>query len=130
MELDRIDEGRGEVPEEAPRWFQGEARIQRLATPFPDGPDVFAVHFPAGVRSRPHVHASGQLLHVVSGQGVVGTVSGRRVVEAGDVVATMAGEWHWHGATPGSAMTHVTVQIAGDHIDWEVEERDWAAGYG
>lgn len=129
MELDRIDEAKGEVPEEAPTWFQGAARIQPLASPFADGPRVFAVHFPAGVRTRPHVHASGQLLHIVAGRGVVGTASGRQEVAAGDVVATGGGEWHWHGATPGSAMTHVSVQLADDPTDWDVEERDWAAGY-
>ena len=132
MEVDRIDEARGQVPEEAPRWFQGEARIQQLASPFgaEGGPAVFAVHFPAGVRTRPHVHAAGQLLHIVGGRGLVGTAEGRQEVSPGDVVATMPGEWHWHGAMPGSAMSHLTVQVAGDHIDWDVEEKDWADGYG
>jgi hypothetical protein len=28
-------------------------------------------------------------------------------------------------------MTHVTVQMAGpDSIDWDVDEGDWAEGYG
>lgn len=56
--------------------------------------------------------------------------SGRRTVGAGDVVATMPGEWHWHGAAVDSPMTHVTVQSsASGGIDWDVEERDWAEGY-
>lgn len=131
MELDRIDDTTGERPGEYPRCFQGEVRIQRLPTPFTAGPAVFAVHFQPGGRTRPHVHGSGQLLHVVAGQGIVGTESGRQVVEAGDVVAVLPGEWHWHGATAGSTMTHVTVQkSATDPIDWEVDEKDWAAGYG
>ena len=49
-----------------------------------------------------------------------------RLVEPGDVVAVMPGEWHWHGATPDSAMTHVTIQQAEGRTDWDVEERDWA----
>lgn len=129
MEHERIDDTRGEHPAEYPRHFQGEAVIQPLPNPLRGGPAVFAVHFRAGGRSRPHVHASGQILHVVSGRGVVGDASGRRQVGPGDVVAAAPGEWHWHGAAPDSPMTHVTIQLAGDAIDWDVEERDWAEDY-
>lgn len=130
MDFDRIDDTTGEVPAEAPRWFQGEARLQRLPNPFPSVAAVFAVHFRAGARTRPHVHHSGQLLHVVAGRGIIADGTGRREVAVGDVVAVQAGEWHWHGATPHSPMTHVTVQKADDPIEWDVEERDWASGYG
>lgn len=131
MELERIDDTTGEPPAELEAYFQGEARIQRLPDPFPDGPAVFAVHFRAGGRTRPHRHRDGQLLHVTAGRGIVGGESGRQVVAAGDVVATMPGEWHWHGAAPDAPMTHVTVQSsASGGIDWDVEERDWAEGYG
>jgi quercetin dioxygenase-like cupin family protein len=42
----------------------------------------------------------------------------------------MPEEWHWHGATPDSPMTHVTVQLTGpDSVNWDVEERDWARDY-
>lgn len=130
MEFDHLDATLGETPAEYPEHFQGRARIQRLATPFRDGgPAVFAVHFEAGGRTKPHVHGSGQLLHVTAGRGIVGGVDGRREVEPGDVVAAPPGEWHWHGATPTSPMTHVTVQVAGGSIDWDVDERDWADGY-
>ncbi len=131
MELERIDDTVGEPPAELAEYFQGEAHIQRLPNPFPDGPTIFAVHFRAGGRTRPHVHSSGQLLHIVSGRGIVGGETGRLTVEEGDVVATMPGEWHWHGAAPDSEMTHLTVQSnASGGIDWDVEERDWAEGYG
>lgn len=73
------------MPDEHPEHFQGDARVQRLPDPFPDGP--------------------------------------------GDIIAARPGEWHWHGATPDSSMTHVTVQPGGT-IDWDVEEGDWAEGYG
>lgn len=59
MELDRVDDSRGEVPEEHDRWFHGETRIQRLPPPFSDGPAVFAAPFADGARTRPHVHANG-----------------------------------------------------------------------
>lgn len=131
MELQHIDESKGEMPDDLSVHFQGEARIQPLASPFPDGPAVFAVHFRPGGRTRPHVHPTGQVLHVAKGRGVVGTTSGRHLVEAGDVVVSMPGEWHWHGATPDSPMTHLTVQQTGpDSIDWDVDERDWGSDCG
>lgn len=131
MELQRIDDTTGEAPAELAECFEGQARIQRLPNPFAEGPTIFAVHFRPGGRTRPHVHASGQLLHVTAGRGIIADELGRRVVEAGDVVATMPGEWHWHGAAPDTPMTHVTVQAsASGGIDWDVEERDWADDYG
>jgi quercetin dioxygenase-like cupin family protein len=130
MEFGHIDTTQGELPEALRRHFQGEARIQRLASPFADGPGVFAVHFEAGGRTRPHLHRSGQLLHVAAGEGIVANESERRVVRTGDVITVLPDEWHWHGATPTSPMTHLTVQMPGsEETDWEVDERDWAADY-
>lgn len=130
MHFDHVDATTGEPPAEHPVHFQGNATIQPFVTPLPDGPAVFAVHFQPGGRTRPHTHRHGQLLHVVAGEGLVGDRSGRRVVGPGDVVTVMAGEWHWHGATPSSAMTHMTVQTTGpDSVDWDVDEGDWAGGY-
>lgn len=130
MQVGHVDDTEGEPPAEVAEHFEGHARLQRLPNPFAEGPDVFAVHFDPGGRTRPHTHRAGQLLVIASGRGVVGTSEGRRVVAEGDVVAVMPGEWHWHGATPGSPMTHVTVQMRGpDSIDWDVQEGDWARGY-
>ncbi len=131
VHFDHVDDTQGEPPEELAEHFQGEARIQRFPNPFPaDGPAVFAVHFRAGGRTKPHVHRNGQVLHVSGGRGIIGTRAGRRTVEAGDVVIVMPDEWHWHGASPESTMTHVTVQVAGpDSIDWDVDEGDWADDY-
>lgn len=101
------------------------------STPFPgDDPSVFAVHFEPGGRTKPHMHGRGQLLHIAAGEGIIGTVDGRRHVTAGDVVSVMPNEWHWHGATPTTPMTHVTVQPSGPgSVDWNVDERDWAEEY-
>ena len=132
MDYAHVDDTTGEPPAEWPEHFEGKARIQPFPNPFPDdGAAVFAVHFDAGGRSRPHTHRHGQMLVVTSGRGVVGDRSGRRTVEPGDVVVARAGEWHWHGAAPDSPMTHLTVQMAGpDSIDWDVDQGDWAEGYG
>lgn len=131
MEFDHIDADRGDPPAEWPEHFQGFARIQPVPNPFSDdGPAVFAVHFQAGGRSRPHTHRHGQMLVVTAGRGLVGDRTGRRVVGPGDVVVAAPGEWHWHGAAADSPMTHVTVQLSGpDSIDWNVDEGDWASGY-
>jgi quercetin dioxygenase-like cupin family protein len=129
MDFDHLDDRRGEAPAEHPARFQGDARIQALPQAV-TGAAVFAVHFDAGGRSRPHVHRGGQILVVTSGRGVVGDEGGRRQVGPGDIIAAAPGEWHWHGATPDSPMTHVTVQSGTDDtIDWDVDERDWADGY-
>jgi quercetin dioxygenase-like cupin family protein len=70
------------------------------------------------------------VLHVTEGRGVVASRSGRQVVLPGDVVTVEPGEWHWHGATTTTAMTHLTVQVtAPGDIDWEVDEGDWARDY-
>ncbi|MGH9277099.1 MAG: cupin domain-containing protein [Acidimicrobiales bacterium] len=131
MEQGRVDDTAGAPPGEWPEHFQGEARLQPLPTPFDaHGPGVFAVHFRPGGRTRPHTHRTGQLLLITSGEGIVGGADGRRHVRAGDVVATMPGEWHWHGATPDTPMTHITVQLPGpDAVNWDVDEGDWADGY-
>jgi quercetin dioxygenase-like cupin family protein len=129
MEFDTIDNGKGELPEEYRPHFEGVARFQRFTSPFGDRPAVFAVHFDAGARTRPHVHRSGQVLHVTDGRGIVASHTDRQVVLPGDVVTVEPGEWHWHGGTPTTAMTHLTIQVTepGD-VDWDVDEGDWAGG--
>ena len=130
MDFDTIDPGRGELPEEYRPHFEGQARIQRFTSPFGERPAVSAVHFDAGARTRPHVHRSGQVLHITAGRGIVADRTGRQVVLPGDVVTVHPDEWHWHGGTPDSPMTHLTVQVTepGD-IDWAVDEGDWADAY-
>ena len=130
MDFHHVDDSQGEFPAELAAHFQGEARLQPFTSPFADGPAIFAVHFRPGGRTKPHTHASGQILHVTAGQGFIATTDERRLVGPGDIAVVMPGEWHWHGATPTTSMTHVTTQMTGpDAVDWDVEERDWADGY-
>lgn len=131
MDFHRLDRTSGQPPAEVGLHFAGSARLQPLSSPFPEGPAVFAVHFDAGGRTAPHTHSHGQVLVVTDGEGIVGRPDGLRdTVVAGDVIVVEAGEWHWHGGSPTSPMTHVTIQMAGpDSIDWDVPERDWADGY-
>jgi quercetin dioxygenase-like cupin family protein len=129
MIIDGVDRVAGALPEDYRAHFAGQAHFQQLASPFEGGPDVFIVHFDAGGRTRPHVHHKGQVLHVVSGEGVVADRDGRHVVSPGDTVTVSADEWHWHGALPHTAMSHFTVQHRGADVSWDVEEGDWAIGY-
>jgi quercetin dioxygenase-like cupin family protein len=89
-----------------------DVRVQELPRALP-GFDSLAVHFGAGARTVPHQHHNGQHLVFVEG----------------DVVSNPPGAWHWHGATPGAAATHVTFEAPGD-FDLDVERRDWDDTYG
>lgn len=129
MDFERPDPTAGSLPEEYRPYFQGSARFQPLPTPFADGPGVTIVHFDAGSRTRPHVHHRGQVLHIVRGRGIVADRAGRRTVEPGDTIIVHPDEWHWHGGTPESAMSHLVVQHPGADVSFEVDEGDWADDY-
>jgi quercetin dioxygenase-like cupin family protein len=102
-------------------------RVQQLPCELP-GLESIAVHFGAGARTVPHRHANGQHLVYVEGEGVVADENGVHMVHAGDIVSNPPGAWHWHGATPTSAATHVAFE-APDDFDLNVERRDWDATY-
>jgi quercetin dioxygenase-like cupin family protein len=107
--------------------FGGQVWMQRLITEEQSQDiELLVVSFEAGGRTRPHIHAVDQILQIVSGRGIVATGSERRFVEPGDVVLIPSGEWHWHGTTPDSAMTHISIKRFAP-TDWTVEERDWGS---
>jgi quercetin dioxygenase-like cupin family protein len=79
------------------------------------------VTFEPGARSAWHTHPAGQRLVVLSGVGL--TQEWGKTVETirpGDVVWCPPGVKHWHGAAPGTAMTHlaVTGSIDGKNVNW------------
>jgi len=128
-EFATADAGKGgPVPESLQALFNDaqQVRVQKLPCALP-GLGSKAVHFSAGARTRPHVHTLGQHIVVVSGAGVVGDEDGVHLVQPGDVVTSPPGGWHWHGALPGSPMSHVTVEDPG--LDLDVPQRDWAEVY-
>jgi quercetin dioxygenase-like cupin family protein len=84
-----------------------------------------AVWFENGARTRPHVHATDQVLHVVEGTCVVADAEARRELGVGGVAFVKQGEWHWHGATKGGNGCHISIRKEGD-TSIDVEERDWA----
>lgn len=102
-------------------------RIQPMPSGLP-GHRSIAVHFSAGARTVPHKHTGGQHLIVTEGVGVVADENGVHVVRDGDVVTNPPGGWHWHGGTPTTAMTHVTVEEP-DSLELDVERGDWDEVY-
>jgi len=120
-----IDKTQAGPPAEA-AWFPaGGVLQQRIHTPEDDGkPELVGVWFEAGSRTKPHTHTEDQVLQIMEGEGVVANESEKRRVRAGDVVVIPAGVWHWHGATTGSAMFHISVKPKGP-TDWSAPFGDW-----
>lgn len=83
---------------------------------------VNAVRFTPGARSAWHAHALGQTLHVTEGVGRAQARGGSVItIRAGDTIYTPPGEWHWHGASPDSFMTHLAIWVApesGAESEW------------
>jgi len=108
--------------------FTGRVRVDPL---FVSGNDINAsgayVTFEPGARSAWHTHPAGQRLIVTSGVGLT-QQEGQPVqtIRAGDVVSCPPGVRHWHGATPGSAMTHLAISgtVDGKSVDWKEQVTD------
>ncbi len=83
--------------------------------------NVAYIHFPDGVRNRMHTHTSDQVLIVTEGSGFIATDDEKLEIAVGDVVHIPTGERHWHGAAPGTTMTHITVTAAGTVVE-QVEQ--------
>ena len=109
-------------------YFTGTVRIDALfKTPDPARASGAYVTFEPCARSHWHTHPLGQTLVVTSGCGYVQSWGEPlRVIRPGDVVWCPPGEKHWHGAAPGTAMTHLAVQEAlnGKVVDWLEEVTD------
>jgi quercetin dioxygenase-like cupin family protein len=124
MRIVRIDRQAAKPPAH-PEWFPGTV-WQQLLNPAEEATatELIAVWFEAGSRTKPHVHPVDQTLQVLEGEGVVDIEGARRIIRAGDWVIIPAGVWHWHGATPDSAMCHVSIKQPGE-TDWTSEWRDF-----
>ncbi|MDQ7807855.1 cupin domain-containing protein [Amycolatopsis sp. A133] len=90
----------------------GSAWLTSLAEP--EGPSrtrVDRVHFAPGARTRWHRHPLGQVLIVTEGTGYVQRRGGpAQLIRPGDTVRVAAGEWHWHGATDTTPLTHLAIE--------------------
>lgn len=82
-----------------------------------------SVSFAPGARTAWHSHPLGQTLIVTAGVGRVQRWGGPvEEIRAGDVVRIAPGVKHWHGAAPGSAMTHIAITEAQDGRTAEWQE--------
>ena len=128
MNVTRVDRHQAHPPTR-PEYFQGTVHMQELYRPDRDGEEseLVAVFFEAGARTRPHTHASTQVLQVISGRCVLVTEAERRIVDAGGFAIAPRGIWHWHGATADGPMCHISIKLPG-RTDWDVPLRDWESG--
>ena len=96
-----------------PATFLGQASVQRLAQDEAGvAVSVYRVTFSDGGRTNWHRHSGPQWLFVVDGRvRVEGESGGSQDLDAGDAVVVAPGERHWHGAVPGSAGTHIAVNV-------------------
>jgi quercetin dioxygenase-like cupin family protein len=103
-------------------WFTGTVRIDPLFQASPPARAAGAsVTFEPGARTAWHTHPLGQTLIVTAGVGRVQRWGGPvEEIRPGDVVSFPAGEKHWHGASPTTAMTHIAIQeqLDGKMVDW------------
>jgi len=98
-------------------YFTGTVRLDPLFQPSGAQRSMGAyVTFEPCARTDWHTHASGQLLIVTFGCGLVQSWGGPiEEIRAGDVVWATPNEKHWHGATPTTAMTHIAIT---EGVDW------------
>jgi quercetin dioxygenase-like cupin family protein len=103
-------------------YFTGTVRMDPLFRTSEPGRVVGAsVTFEPGARTAWHTHPLGQSLIVIAGCGLAQRWGGPiEEIRPGDVISFQAGEKHWHGATPTTAMTHIAIQeqLDGKTADW------------
>jgi len=90
--------------------FTGKAKIDRQVRPEDSRPLGSMVSFEAGARTAWHTHPLGQTLIVTSGCGWIQIEGGKKEeIRAGDVIWTPPNAKHWHGAQPGSSLSHYSI---------------------
>lgn len=92
--------------------FSGDAWVSRLTNvdAASNSTSVGNVTFAPKSRTKWHLHPSGQVLLVTDGVGYY-QEKGKaiRLIRKGDVVNCPPNVAHWHGASPYSSMTHITL---------------------
>lgn len=99
--------------------FTGHVEVTTVSAPAePAWLAAAVVRFSPGARTNWHVHALGQMLHVLEGTALVGTRDGRVVAAApGETVQCAPGEEHWHGATASTEMAHMAMLVGDGQAD-------------
>lgn len=104
-------------------WFTGTVWIDEISIgEAPSRVRFVRVSFEPGARTAWHTHPLGQVLHVVSGSGLVQSQGEPvRHIHPGDTVMFAPNERHWHGAGSGHTMVHLALQEAnaeGVQVTW------------
>jgi quercetin dioxygenase-like cupin family protein len=104
-------------------WFTGTVWIDQIVeAEKPSRVRLARVSFEPGARTAWHTHPLGQVLHVLSGSGLVQEEGGPvREIHPGDTVEIPPHACHWHGAGPANTMVHLALQEANDegvHVSW------------
>ena len=102
-------------------WFTGTVRVDPLFDAHdPARTNGASVTFEPSARTAWHSHPLGQTLIVTAGCGRVQRWGGSiEEIRPGDVIWIPAGEKHWHGAAPTTAVTHIAIQ---EHLEGKVAE--------
>lgn len=81
--------------------YNGPARVETLRSAnSPKDPDVLHAHYGAGVVTNWHSHPGGQLIYVLSEEGVIGNErEGEVRLNRGELVSVPPVERHYHGST-------------------------------
>lgn len=109
-------------------WFTGKVRIDSsFQASKPARTGGATVTFEPGARTAWHTHPLGQTLIVTQGKGRVQEWGKAiREIRPGDIVWIPEDVKHWHGATPGTAMTHIAIaeSLDGSPVTWMEQVTD------
>jgi len=109
-------------------YFTGNVRIDPLmSAPAPARVVSASVTFEPGARTAWHAHPLGQTLVVTAGCGRAQRWGGPvEEIRPGDVIWFAPLEKHWHGAAPGTAVTHIAIQeqLDGKTAEWMEQVSD------
>lgn len=117
-------------------YFTGSVWVDEIAVGAePSRVRLYRVSFEPGARTAWHTHPLGQVLHVLTGSGLV-QKAGEPIQEIhpGDTVMIEPGARHWHGAAAGNTMVHLAMQEVDDKgvgVEWmeHVTDAEYNARY-
>ncbi|MEM6282072.1 MAG: cupin domain-containing protein [Chloroflexota bacterium] len=93
----------------------GSAHLERILTMQQEGGVRLAmVNFEDGAITHWHTHPGEQILYITAGECRFGNEAGETfIARVGDAIYIPPGEKHWHGATAGNSMSHLSVTTVG-----------------
>jgi quercetin dioxygenase-like cupin family protein len=109
--------------------FTGNVWIDEIAVcREPSRMRLYRVSFEPGARTAWHTHPLGQVLHVLTGVGLIQNGGEAvREIHPGDTVTIEPGARHWHGARSGNTMVHLALQEVdgqGVAVTWQEKVTD------